>query len=303
VDLELRELQCLLAVADEHSFTAAGQRLHLTQQSVSALIRRLELHLGVQLFERTTRRVTPTAACDALVPSVRAALGLLDDAVGHARAAARQEPPLRLAFTPATSFGPLQILLAALADLGLPDPDVRELWADEVPAAVRDGRFHAAVGVEVQPEPGLSVRPWRRHRVDLLVAASHPFAALPCVRVAQLAGTSLVMPERLTNAGLHDKLAATLARAKVSMPVTSAPRVSGPAPPGVESGTAATVWLDGMEERYVPAGLVHVPLGEPATIVAVNLVTAPQGGPSVPIGLRLLHEAIDQTAELTALAD
>ena len=58
VDVELRQLRAVVAVAEERSFTAAAQRLHLSQQSVSALIRRLERNLDVRLFDRTTRRAS-----------------------------------------------------------------------------------------------------------------------------------------------------------------------------------------------------------------------------------------------------
>jgi DNA-binding transcriptional LysR family regulator len=297
VDVELRQLECLIAVAEERSFTEAARRLHLSQQAVSALVRRLELAIGATLFERTTRRVVPTEACDELVPEVRTALAILDRAVARSSRRSGAVRPLMLAVSPATIFGPLQDLLDATADLGLINPEVREVWTDEMGAALLDGRYDAALGVEMLRRPGLELRPWRRQRIDLLVAADHPFATQSHVSVAQLSGTDLVMPERTTNAGLFDRLFATLSRAGIEPRVRATPRVSGPAPAPVARGEGATVWLSSMDDRYVPAGLVHVPLHDPDTYVTTSFVTATRTGGPVPTGLDLLEAAIERTGE------
>lgn len=57
---DLNELQFFVQVAQAHSFTVAARRLSVPKSSVSRAIRRLESRLGVQLVERTTRRVTLT---------------------------------------------------------------------------------------------------------------------------------------------------------------------------------------------------------------------------------------------------
>jgi DNA-binding transcriptional LysR family regulator len=298
VDVELRQLRSLVAVAEERSFTAAGKRLHLSQQSVSALVRRLELILGVELFDRTTRRVKPTPACESLLPSIKSAIDVLDGALARTREAASHERPLRLAFTPAITFGALQDLLEALTDVGLPPPDVRELWADEIPEAIHHGHFDAGIGVEIVAVAGLEVTPWRQQRVDLLVPESHPFSSQPFVKVAQLCRTTLVLPERAANRGLHEKLTTALTKAGVQPVIAEAPRMSGPAPDAVERGTAVTVWLSGMHERYVPHNLAHVPLREPETMVTTSVATAAAPDPSIRVSIELLREAADRTCEL-----
>ena len=58
------------AVAEELSFTRASRRLHLTQTAVSRRVARLEQHLGMPLFVRSTRRVTLTAAGRELLAGV-----------------------------------------------------------------------------------------------------------------------------------------------------------------------------------------------------------------------------------------
>jgi DNA-binding transcriptional LysR family regulator len=65
---------------------------------VSALVRRFEINLGIMLFHRTTRSVEPTKVCEELLSDVRAALGLIEEALARACVAEDRPPPLRLAF-------------------------------------------------------------------------------------------------------------------------------------------------------------------------------------------------------------
>ena len=60
--VELRQLRSVEAVARHRHFTRAAEELHLAQSALSHQIRRLERELGTPLFERTSRRVTPTEA-------------------------------------------------------------------------------------------------------------------------------------------------------------------------------------------------------------------------------------------------
>jgi DNA-binding transcriptional LysR family regulator len=67
VNIEARPLRQFVAVAEELHFGRAAQRLHMAQPALSPAIRQLEVQLGVQLFERTSRSVRLTAAGSALL--------------------------------------------------------------------------------------------------------------------------------------------------------------------------------------------------------------------------------------------
>src|SRR5512146_2840508 len=72
--MELRQLQYLVAVAEEASFTRAAQRVHISQSGVSAQVRQLEHELGAELFDRSARVATLTRAGEAALGHARAAL-------------------------------------------------------------------------------------------------------------------------------------------------------------------------------------------------------------------------------------
>jgi LysR family transcriptional regulator, regulator for bpeEF and oprC len=57
----LRATEVFVRVAELSSFTEAADALNMPKPSVSVLVRDLETHLGVKLFQRTTRRVNLTA--------------------------------------------------------------------------------------------------------------------------------------------------------------------------------------------------------------------------------------------------
>jgi DNA-binding transcriptional LysR family regulator len=53
--MDLAALQIFLAVAEERSFSRAAAKVHRTQPAVSQAVRRLELELGEQLFDRSSK--------------------------------------------------------------------------------------------------------------------------------------------------------------------------------------------------------------------------------------------------------
>ena len=78
--MELRQLRSVEAVVRHRHFTRAAEELHVAQSALSHQIRRLEQELGTPLFERTSRRVTPTEAGHAIAGRARRVLAEVDAA-------------------------------------------------------------------------------------------------------------------------------------------------------------------------------------------------------------------------------
>ncbi|HWJ84479.1 MAG TPA: LysR family transcriptional regulator [Cellulomonas sp.] len=72
--MDLRQMEYLVALADERQFTRAASLSGVSQSGLSAAIRSLEEELGASLFTRSTRRVEPTEAGLALLPHARTML-------------------------------------------------------------------------------------------------------------------------------------------------------------------------------------------------------------------------------------
>jgi DNA-binding transcriptional LysR family regulator len=78
--MELRQLEYLVAVAEDASFTRAAARLHVAQPGISAQIKQLERELGVQLLDRSGRTVRATPAGEEVLAHARTALAAVDNA-------------------------------------------------------------------------------------------------------------------------------------------------------------------------------------------------------------------------------
>lgn len=87
----LRQLQYVIAVAEERSFRRAAERCHVAQPSLSAQVAQLEEALGVVLFERGARSVMVTSKGEELVARAR---DLLAGADAILEAARRAKDPL-----------------------------------------------------------------------------------------------------------------------------------------------------------------------------------------------------------------
>src|SRR5207248_2015937 len=94
MDLEVRHLKLVAAVADVGSLTRAGDRLHLTQSALSHQLRDIEARLGAPLFLRVGKRLVLTPAGERLLASARDVLERLERAEHDIREMSRDRAGL-----------------------------------------------------------------------------------------------------------------------------------------------------------------------------------------------------------------
>ena len=93
--MELMQLEMLVAVAEEHSFLRAAERVFGTQPAVSIGIRKLEDRVGVPLLDRSRRRAGRlTPAGERLYEYARKILGLRDEALSVVKEGDKLSDPL-----------------------------------------------------------------------------------------------------------------------------------------------------------------------------------------------------------------
>jgi len=151
--MELTPLRYILAIARHGHMTRAAEALGVTQPALSAMLRKLENELGVELFDRSAKGVSPTAAgvvflehaeqalrrVETGIDAVRALAGLeagsirvgggatavahiLPPVVRHVRA---QHPALRFYVREAGSSAVAQAVLSGELDLGIVTTPIR----------------------------------------------------------------------------------------------------------------------------------------------------------------------------------
>lgn len=154
MDLEIRHLRLVAAVADVGSLTRAGEQLHLTQSALSHQLRDIEVRLGTPLFLRVGKRLVLTPAGERLLASATDVLDRLQQAEHDIREMSRDRggslrittecytcyhwlPPLLLHFRRTfprvqvrihveATHHPVKMLLAGKIDLGLMSTPVRD---------------------------------------------------------------------------------------------------------------------------------------------------------------------------------
>ncbi|CAN7697438.1 LysR substrate-binding domain-containing protein [Variovorax sp. LjRoot84] len=199
MNLTLRQLRAFDAVADTGSFTAAAARLHLTQSALSVLVRELEREMGVQLFDRHTRRVLLSEAGREFQPSVQRLLADLAGAVaGVTELRDQKKGVLRLA-APQLMACTLMPRVIAAYSARYPDIDVR--LADTLPehllAGVLSGEVELAVGQDVAVDPAvIKRRTLFRDRHWLICPPDHAFARRRQVRWSELGPYTFIAPTR-----------------------------------------------------------------------------------------------------------
>ncbi|MCG0288185.1 LysR family transcriptional regulator [Streptomyces sp. PSAA01] len=193
VELETRELEYFVAVADELHFGRAAARLSIAQPALSKAIRRIETRLGVPLFLRSSRHVELTPAGEALQEHGRHALNAVAAAVRSARRAVDTQAHLRLVLKPGGDAGLLSGILAEYAH----QPDARRVDilfsgpADRTDFLL-DGR--ADVGLLYVPFDdldGLDHETLHAEERVAIVPTAHRLAGLASVRMADLEGETL----------------------------------------------------------------------------------------------------------------
>jgi DNA-binding transcriptional LysR family regulator len=179
--MELRQLQYLLAVVEEQSFTKAAARLHVAQPWVSAQVRQLETELGQTLVDRSPSGVRPTTVGAAVLPharAARAAVTAVSDTVDQLAGLLRGH--VTVATVPSVASRAVN-LPRVLADFHHQHPDVEiallEESSDQIITALQDGLIDLGLVGDTGPQPaGIETQIVADEPLVAAVSPDHPLA-------------------------------------------------------------------------------------------------------------------------------
>ncbi|MGW5641396.1 LysR family transcriptional regulator [Saccharopolyspora sp. NPDC003752] len=192
MDVELRQLRCLVAIADEGTFTDAAIELGVSQAAVSRTLASLEAALGVRLLRRTSREVVPTAVGTQVIARARRLLAEAEDLVrdatsGHTR--------LRIGYA-WSAMGRHTVDFQRRWPALRPDVELSLVRTNSATGGLAEGACDVAV-VRTEPDQrrfdGVIVGLERRF---CAVASDDPWARRRSIRLAEISERTLLIDRR-----------------------------------------------------------------------------------------------------------
>lgn len=219
--MNLRQMECFLAVADELHFRRAADRLRLAPPSVSEAVAGLERSLGSRLVERTSRRVQLTPFGAEFAAAIRPPIEALYQAHRTARLRSAQHRDLVVAHTPELGRLILPGLVDAWPAATAGDDEARNRWrpvpmhTPEQLAAVADGEVDVGLCWSVPEQPGIASAVLGEFPLVAVLQASDPLASRREVALADLRTRQILITPRADNPYLDTRLQADITRAGI----------------------------------------------------------------------------------------
>ncbi len=260
MDVHLRELRALVAVAEEQSITRAAQRLFLAQPALSRQLQALERQLGVPLLERLPRGVALTEAGRALLGPAREAVAAWE----RGRAAVLAATPagrLVVGMQTAVGRGLQRRALARFAELAPGTvPTLRQVdWRDPT-AGLADGSSDVAFVWLPLPMDDVDVLPVAREERVVALPADHRLAGASHIVLADLLDEPFIaLPD---SAGpLRDAWLAVADRGGRPPVVGAVADTPDAVFEAVTSGLGVVLLAAGNADLYARPGVVCRPVG------------------------------------------
>jgi LysR family transcriptional regulator for metE and metH len=209
MDIEVRHLQLVTAIAEVGSLTRAGHRLHLTQSALSHQLRDIESRLGTPIFLRVGKRLVLTPAGERLLASARDVLSRLADTEDDIRQLGQGRGGIiRLSTECYTCYHWLPPILKEFRQ-AFPRVDVRiDIEATHHPIErMLEGKLELAITSSRVSDRRLAIRPMFDDELVVIAAPSHRFAKQMHVKLADIAEETLfVYPPRAESLVLQNVL-------------------------------------------------------------------------------------------------
>ncbi|OHR21918.1 LysR family transcriptional regulator [Corynebacterium sp. HMSC061H03] len=191
----LPQLRAFVAIADTGHFGQAAARLGISQPSLSQALSTLEQGLGVQLVERSTRRVLVTPLGRGLIPYARQASEIVDEIV--ARASGRTDDlsgPLSIGVIPTVAPYVLPNFLQLVRD-ELPDlkPRIVEEPTERLIESLRSGTIDAAIMALPSDVPSFEEIYLYDEEFYIVVPEDHPLAGKEDVKLEAIRDLDLLL--------------------------------------------------------------------------------------------------------------
>ena len=269
--IELAQLRAFIVLAEELHFGNAAKRLRVAQPALSQQIRRFEDRIGFQLFNRTSREVSLTAAGTSFLSRARIIMADLDDAIRTgSEIASGSVGTVRVGYV---ALAALTILPRIVRDFRQRHPDVRLTLHEMSSAPQLDSLLQGGLDIAIQtgiPQvKDISCLEIRRDHLAAILPRSHACARARTLSVKALKGDPFLIFPRSQAPDLYDALTATCRKAGFTPAIVQEAQSWHMIAELVSSGFGVALGPLSIDRYRVP-GVSCVKL-KPATIVSTTV--------------------------------
>jgi len=271
INFEVLDIRAFLAVFESGSFNKAADALNISQPALSRRIRAFEDKVGAPLFERTTRRVSPTATGRQLHPALSRMVEELEMSILSANTGGRRAEQVTVACGPtAASY----LLPHIIRKFNARFPSIRirvlDLLASEGLESITRGEAEFGINMLGFSEPHLRFTPLIKEPFVLVCQHSHPLARRRPLKWADLANEPLIGFSR--QSGIRTILDHALASSKNQLNWFYEVNHLSAAMGMVEAGLGAAILPRLAAPRDKSQAIVVVPVGGPTVTRTIGIV-------------------------------
>ncbi|MCU5774801.1 LysR family transcriptional regulator [Erwiniaceae bacterium BAC15a-03b] len=205
--MDLHQLRCFIAVAEELHFGHAAQRLDMMPSALGRYIRLLEEDLGARLFSRSTRNVALTPTGLLLLDEARLLIAQADSLASRFRQMGRhQATMLKIGAIDSAAAGLIPQLLQAFRKQ-YPEVEV-QIFEDKtlrLLPRLKSGRLDLVfIRPPEKPDRDIEMRFLFNEAIVVAVPDNHPLASRQYLQITDLQDQPLIVPERKSRPHSHD---------------------------------------------------------------------------------------------------
>src|SRR5690554_3744042 len=206
--IEIKQLRYAVTTADTKSFSRAAAALNVKQSTLSRRIALIEGHLGITLFERTTRGAIPTETGNTFLEVARRIITDVDNLQTTARSVQYGEVGrMVIGFSSSLSNGHLHVLLGdylnRFPDLQL---DGVEAGTERLLSGIQSRIIDIAIHAGEITDNGISKRSLWSEKLMLAMPDQHPLLELETIHWTDLHREVFVLPGLNSGPAITDLL-------------------------------------------------------------------------------------------------
>ncbi|HXU21721.1 MAG TPA: LysR family transcriptional regulator [Verrucomicrobiae bacterium] len=215
--MELRQLRYFIAVAERLSFSKAAQHLHITVPPLSRQVRQLEEEFGVELFVRNRRNVALTDAGRTLLREAKSLVNQSAHVTDCVRLAKCGEAGLvKIGIGLGLGEPISRVFIEHSKQFPSVELQYRDMFSSWQNKALHDGDIDVGFLRPLVDSVHLMTEVLFQENFVVHLSRTNPLAKRKALRIKDLAGETLLVPNRGGSTGLYDKTLELYAEAGVT---------------------------------------------------------------------------------------